>query len=81
MIGGVLVGFSRLMVLFMFFRSTSLSHGNQVGGLPRALILEQIELVGQIGGSATIGKVLKKIEENVICGYIISHFIFIIYLS
>ena len=66
---------------FVFFCSTSLSRGNQVGGLPRALILEQIELVGQIGGSATIDDILKKIEENVIRGHRISHFIFIIYLS
>ena len=66
---------------FVFFCSTSLSRGNQVGGLPRALILEQIELVGQIGGSARIGKVLKKMKENVIHGHWMSHFILIIPLS
>ena len=48
-----------------FFCSTSLSRGNQVGGLPRALI----ELVGQIGGSATIDDILKKLKENVIHGH------------
>ena len=64
-----------------FFCSTSLSRGNQVGGLPRALILGQIELVRQIGGSATIDDIFKKIEENVIRGHRISHFILIIYLS
>ncbi|MDP6599753.1 MAG: hypothetical protein QGI86_28450 [Candidatus Poribacteria bacterium] len=47
-----------------FFCSTSLSRGNQVGGLPRALI----ELVGQMGGSATIDDILKKMKENVIHG-------------
>ncbi len=44
-------------------------------------ILEQFQLVAQIGGSATIDDILKKMKENVIRGHWMSHFILIIYLS